>query len=132
MTPLHWAVERRYPKLVTLLLENGADPKAFSKFKKTPISMAAETNQPDVLQELLTHNPISVYQQEQQDATDSLMVEMSKDNYEPIRQSDLDDSTSTENSPISISFPTNVNGNNQQQSNCMNKRYSFSLVLELM
>lgn len=119
MTPLHWAVEKRYPKLVTLLLEHGADPKAMSKFKKTPISMAAEKSQPEMYQEMMTHNPISVYQQEQQDATDSLMMEMSKDNYQPIRQIDLDvntDSTSTENSPISISFPTNLNGSHQQSS----------------
>lgn len=63
MTPLHWAVEKQHPNLVTLLLKYGADPNAMSKFDKSPITLAAEKKQNDVLQELISHNEI-ICQQE--------------------------------------------------------------------
>lgn len=56
MTPLHWAVEKKFGNLVTLLLKHGADPASSSKFEKTPILLAAESNQTDVVQELISHS----------------------------------------------------------------------------
>lgn len=53
MTPLHWSVERKHNKIVDLLLKHGADPAIKSKFDKTPITIAVETAQNDVFQELL-------------------------------------------------------------------------------
>lgn len=55
MTPLHWAVEKRFPRIVNLLLQHGADPVALSKFEKTPITLAFESKQNDILQELSAH-----------------------------------------------------------------------------
>lgn len=42
MTPLHWAVERGHEECVLVLLNEGANPRAESKFLKTPLSIAAE------------------------------------------------------------------------------------------
>lgn len=47
MTPLHWAVEQEHPDVIALLLENGADPNALSKFQKTPVSLAYERGRTD-------------------------------------------------------------------------------------
>jgi ankyrin repeat protein len=49
MTPLHWAVERQFIKVVELLLRNGADPHAISKFHKTPYSLAQAHNNVEIL-----------------------------------------------------------------------------------
>lgn len=102
MTPLHWAVVRHYPKLVTLLLKYGGDATAASKFNKTPIVIALETKQNDIFQELIMHNEMATSQQEQQEATNSLMFEMKKDNSNETEQMDLEPSIiyeSPENSP---------------------------------
>lgn len=56
MTPLHWAVQKQFRSLVTLLLKHGADPTFSSKFEKTPILLAMESKQEDVFQELIGHN----------------------------------------------------------------------------
>ncbi|KAL5292307.1 hypothetical protein ACFFRR_011238 [Megaselia abdita] len=50
MTPLHWAVEKRNKGIVRLLLEYDADPTVVSKFGKTPIAIAVQTEQPDILE----------------------------------------------------------------------------------
>lgn len=42
MTPLHWAVEKGHEECACLLLNFGADPRAESKFYKTPLSIAME------------------------------------------------------------------------------------------
>lgn len=47
MTPLHWAVEQGHQDVIQLLLENGADPNALSKFQKTPVSLAYERGRID-------------------------------------------------------------------------------------
>lgn len=65
MSPLHWAVEKRHSKLVSLLLRHGADVTAMSKFDKTPITLAIETKQNDVFQELISHNDMTICQAEQ-------------------------------------------------------------------
>ena len=44
MTPLHWAIEKGFNNIAELLLENGANPHALSKFLKTPFSIAKEKN----------------------------------------------------------------------------------------
>lgn len=90
MSPLHWAVEKRHRKLVTLLLQHGADPEALSKFEKTPITLSIETQQTDVYEELVSHNELAICQQEQNEATESLMNEMEKDNYQAISRSDAE------------------------------------------
>lgn len=100
MTPLHWAVIKRFPDIVILLIKNGADPTATSKFDKTPMSLALETKQNDVFQELITHNEMTTSQQEQQDATNSLVYEMEKDNQSNIEPSIIYESP--ENSPIHV------------------------------
>lgn len=87
MSPLHWAVVRRFPDLVSTLLKHGADPTAASKFDKTPISLALETKQNEVFQELVTHNEMTTSQQEQQEATNSLVYEMEKDNQSNLEPS---------------------------------------------
>lgn len=78
MTPLHWAVETKKRDIIDLLLKYGADPCAASKFFKTPMSIALETNQPDVFQELLTWK-MKIGDPEQQSATDALVNEMKQD-----------------------------------------------------
>lgn len=75
MTPLHWAVVKRHKKIADSLLKQGADPSAISKFFKTPLSIAAESNQTDVLQELLAWK-MRIGDPEQQSATDALINEM--------------------------------------------------------
>lgn len=78
MTPLHWAVETKKRDIVDILLKYGADPSATSKFFKTPMSIAWETNQSDVFQELLTWN-MKIGDPEQQLATDTLVNEMKQE-----------------------------------------------------
>lgn len=77
MTPLHWAVQKRHKKIVELLLENNSDPNVISKFGKTPLTIAYETAQLDVVK--LLENAISnrIENSEQtQEATDRLVYEM--------------------------------------------------------
>lgn len=50
MTPLHWAVEKRHKGIVQLLLQFDADPTVVSKFGKTAIGIAVQTEQPDILE----------------------------------------------------------------------------------
>lgn len=129
MTALHWAIEKRFPKLVTLLLKHGADPTVMSKFDKSPITLSLETKQDDVFQELISNNTVTISEQEQvratvplptsiqlkavssrllsksfvqEEATASLMYEMEKDNYESIDQTDIEQGEvldSPQNSP---------------------------------
>lgn len=89
MTPLHWAVEKRFSKIVSHLLKYGAEPTAISKFDKTPILLALESKQNDIFQELISHNEM-IGQQEQQEATDTLISELEKDNYNQITAEDMD------------------------------------------
>lgn len=80
MTPLHWAVERDFPNLVNILLKYGADPNTASKHGDTPVSMALEMGVDDIYQMLSTHqHHLTVSAEEQQEATDSLLIEMEKD-----------------------------------------------------
>lgn len=79
MTALHWAVEKRHDKIVERLLQHGADPNAVSKFGKSPISIATEAGQVDLVRILLLANQMRAASQEQvgvQEATDSLMYEL--------------------------------------------------------
>lgn len=55
MTPLHWAVERGHEECVLVLLNEGANPRAESKFLKTPLSIAAEMGW-DTMVEVLQSN----------------------------------------------------------------------------
>lgn len=89
MTPLHWAVEKRFSKIVSHLLKYGAEPTAVSKFDKTPILLAIESKQNDIFQELISHNEM-IGQQEQQDATDTLISELEKDNYNNMTTEDME------------------------------------------
>lgn len=50
MTALHWAVEKRHKSIVRMLLRFDADPTVVSKFGKTPIAIAVQTEQPDILE----------------------------------------------------------------------------------
>ncbi|XP_055619896.1 GA-binding protein subunit beta-2 [Toxorhynchites rutilus septentrionalis] len=77
MTALHWAVERRHDKIVEMLLQHGADPNAVSKFGKSPISIATEAGQVDLVRILLLANQMRAASREQiQEATDNLMYEL--------------------------------------------------------
>ncbi|XP_055532602.1 GA-binding protein subunit beta-2 isoform X2 [Wyeomyia smithii] len=77
MSALHWAVEKRHDKIVEMLLQHGADPNALSKFGKSPISIATETGQLDLVRILLLANQMRAASREQvQEATDSLMYEL--------------------------------------------------------
>lgn len=81
MTALHWAVEKRHDKIVERLLQHGADPNAVSKFGKSPISIATEAGQVDLVRILLLANQMRAASQEQvgvQEATDSLMYELAQ------------------------------------------------------
>lgn len=75
MTPLHWSVERKFRKCVDLLLKHGADPSVKSKFDKTPLSIAMETAQTDVFEELMAFK-MKIGDPEQQQAADSLQFEL--------------------------------------------------------
>lgn len=57
MTPLHWAVERRHFHTAKILLKNGADTSALSKFDKTPLDIAEDNEHNDLI-ELLQ---VSIY-----------------------------------------------------------------------
>lgn len=77
MTPLHWSVERKFRKCVDLLLKHGADPSVKSKFDKTPLSIALETAQTDVFEELMIFK-MKIGDPEQQQAADSLQFELNR------------------------------------------------------
>lgn len=83
MTPLHWSVERKHKKIVDLLLRHGADPCAKSKFDKTPLSLALETEQTDVFQELVNFK-MKMSDPEQQQAAESLVFELNRTR--PVRE----------------------------------------------
>lgn len=76
MTPLHWAVQKGHNHIAKVLLQHGADPNAVSKFKKTPIILAAELDQTELVQELLIQN-LQRSDFEQQQAADTLVHELS-------------------------------------------------------
>ncbi|XP_058121677.1 GA-binding protein subunit beta-2 isoform X2 [Anopheles coustani] len=77
MTALHWAVEKQQRKIVEMLLQHGADPNVVSKFGKTPIQIATDTGQTEVLRLLQLANQMRTTNSEQvQEATDSLMYEL--------------------------------------------------------
>lgn len=117
-TPLHWAVEEDYPNLVKLLLKHGADPYAESKTGETPVSIAHQLRFDDLLRLMTTYKHVSM--EEQQEATDSLMQEMEKDNLNAFKHSDMDisqDSTSCEEGSSS-NLHKNLNNSNHQQQNC--------------
>ncbi|XP_053684830.1 serine/threonine-protein phosphatase 6 regulatory ankyrin repeat subunit A [Sabethes cyaneus] len=77
MSALHWAVEKRHDKIVEMLLQHGADPNALSKFGKSPISIATEMGQVDLVRILLLANQMRAASREQvQEATDNLMYEL--------------------------------------------------------
>lgn len=77
MTPLHWAVQKRHKNIVEMLLKHNANPNFVSKFGKTPIIIAHETGQLDILKMLedavnfRVENPTQT-----QEATDNLLFEM--------------------------------------------------------
>lgn len=75
MTPLHWAVQKGFKNIAKLLLRNGADPSATSKFLKTPITLAVESDQNDLVQELLIQN-LQRSDVEQQQAAETLVHEL--------------------------------------------------------
>ncbi|EAT34484.1 AAEL013278-PA [Aedes aegypti] len=77
MTALHWAVEKRHEKIVEMLLQHGADPNAVSKFGKSPLSIASEGGQVDLVRILMLANQMRAASREQvQEATDNLMFEL--------------------------------------------------------
>lgn len=76
MTPLHWAVQKGHNNIAKVLLQHGADPNAMSKFSKTPITLAVELEQNDLVQELLIQN-VQRSDFEQQQAADTLVHELS-------------------------------------------------------
>lgn len=76
MTPLHWAVQKGHNHIAKVLLQHGADPNAMSKFSKTPITLAAELEQNELVQELLIQNS-QRSDIEQQQAADTLVHELS-------------------------------------------------------
>uniref|UniRef100_A0A182JKA0 Uncharacterized protein n=1 Tax=Anopheles atroparvus TaxID=41427 RepID=A0A182JKA0_ANOAO len=79
MTALHWAVEKQQSKIVEMLLQHGADPTLVSKFGKSPIQIATDTGQTELLRILQLANQMRVASSEQvgvQEATDSLMYEL--------------------------------------------------------
>lgn len=77
MTALHWAVEKRHDKIVEMLLQHGADPNAESKFGKSPITIASEAGQVDLVRILMLANQMRAASREQvQEATDNLMFEL--------------------------------------------------------
>lgn len=77
MTPLHWAVQRKFKSIVELLLQYNADPNVVSKFGKTPLIIAYETGQEDVIKllEVAITNRMENPQQTQE-ATEQLVYEM--------------------------------------------------------
>lgn len=132
-TPLHWAVEEDHPNLVPLLLKHGADPYAESKGGETPITIAQELGFNDLAQIMSTYkHQVSVSMEEQQEATDSLMHEMRRNNSGSYKHNDIElsqDSTSCEDSlPASINLQTNLNNSHKQQhQNCKKKNRCFVL-----
>ncbi|XP_050097455.1 ankyrin repeat domain-containing protein 50 [Anopheles aquasalis] len=79
MTALHWGVERKHTKIVEMLLQYGADPNVVSKFGKTPIQLATESDQPNLVRLMTLANQMRAASSEQvgvQEATDSLMFEL--------------------------------------------------------
>lgn len=54
-TPLHVAIGRANHPAVRLLLENGADPNAVSRYEITPLRMAAQSGHMDIARALVDH-----------------------------------------------------------------------------
>lgn len=52
MTPLHWAIEKKFKAIVRILLKHDADVLGVSKFGRTPIGLAVLTEQADILEDL--------------------------------------------------------------------------------
>lgn len=65
MTPLHWAVEKRHNKVVEMLLQHGADPNALSKFDKSPILLATNMKQMELVRILMLANQMRAASSEQ-------------------------------------------------------------------
>jgi ankyrin repeat protein len=59
-TPLHIAAERNYPKIVELLLQNGANPCAKNKAGLTPLDLAKQKGNLGIFKTLLDAAPNSV------------------------------------------------------------------------
>lgn len=77
MTPLHWAVENKHTKIVEMLLECNADPTIISKFCKTPLTIAYETEQFELIKKIELAIQTREDDPEQvQEATDRLVLEM--------------------------------------------------------
>lgn len=49
MTALHWATEHNHHHVIELLVKNGADVHAFSKFDKSAFDIALDKNNPETL-----------------------------------------------------------------------------------
>lgn len=75
MTPLHWAVQKGHKNIAKLLLQHGGDPNIMSKFSKTPITLAVELEQNDLVEELIQNLQRNDF--EQQQAADTLVHELS-------------------------------------------------------
>ena len=55
-TPLHIAINHGHKDCTLFLLDNGADSKIKNKFHNAPIHECIVSNQPDILELLITHN----------------------------------------------------------------------------
>lgn len=75
MTPLHWAVEREHEEMIHVLLDNGADANAISKFDKTPISLALEHDRLDLVDILQQEREILNVKAQQQRQANSAEIE---------------------------------------------------------
>lgn len=56
-TPLHLAIENKEEKIVSLLLEKGADINATDKYKNSILHIAVKSNQPQIVKKLLESKP---------------------------------------------------------------------------
>ncbi|XP_067644865.1 uncharacterized protein Atac3 isoform X2 [Eurosta solidaginis] len=85
MTPLHWAVEKGHKSIVRILLKHNADVTATSKFGKTAIGLAVQTEQADLLEELELARQSQInrkYDEEnEKETSDAVNSIMSNSNY---------------------------------------------------
>lgn len=124
MTPLHWAVQKRHPRIVELLLQRGADPSCRSKFDKTPLSLALETGQADVYQDLLAAK-MKIGDPEQQRAADSLVFELNRARGSDADADVHDDGHSEQQEPVET-MQVDDDSNYEQAAPANSARYSTS------
>ncbi|KAL2816610.1 quinon protein alcohol dehydrogenase-like superfamily [Aspergillus cavernicola] len=105
-TALHWAINRRHPQIVRLLLKEGADPGITDNNGRTPPHTSASRGDPLLIQ-LLVSQGADVYASDDRGNTPSMLAQMA--GHEMITEV-LDKQKSVDTTGISTTILTTILG----------------------